>query len=183
MVYQPLQVIALSTRLGGQNLRRWVILHLHVYPTYDTKRRLIMRFQSWSFEECGVLLHCHYFQLHYYPVFLCLLRSPTAYEAPFSIATTPKCRVGAAPFSELLHFTLDTYLIIWVLSKEHQEPFSSLWYDSTWDWTPVSPANTLPIRLMGRSSSTETDINTWLAKHEQLSIGYRSYESQTWLIK
>ena len=34
-------------------------------------------------------------------------------KAPFSIATTPRCRwEGATPFSELLHFTLDTYLLL-----------------------------------------------------------------------
>ena len=33
-------------------------------------------------------------------------------KVPFSIATTPRCREGATPFPELLHFTLDTYLIM-----------------------------------------------------------------------
>ena len=32
--------------------------------------------------------------------------------ASFSIATTPRCRESATRFPELLHFTLDTYLII-----------------------------------------------------------------------
>ena len=27
----------------------------------------MVRFQLWSFRECGVLLHCHYFQVHSYP--------------------------------------------------------------------------------------------------------------------
>ena len=31
-------------------------------------------------------------------------------KAPFSIATTPRCREGATPFPGLLHFTLGTYL-------------------------------------------------------------------------
>ena len=34
-----------------------------------------------------------------------------------------------------------------------------------------------------RVSSTETDINTRVVKARQLSIGYRSYGSQTWPIK
>ena len=42
-------------------------------------------------------------------------------------------------FPRLLHFTLDTYLILLSVKlggiKYH---FLSLWYDSTWDWTPVS---------------------------------------------
>ena len=33
-------------------------------------------------------------------------------KAPFSIATTLKCREGATPFPELLHFTLDPYLVM-----------------------------------------------------------------------
>ena len=52
-------------------------------------------------------------------------------KAPFSIATTP--------FPVKLHFTLDMYFIMlsvkWGCIKYH---FLSLWYDSTWDWTPVS---------------------------------------------
>ena len=33
-------------------------------------------------------------------------------KAPFSIATTLRCTEGATPFPELLHFTLNTYLIL-----------------------------------------------------------------------
>ena len=60
-------------------------------------------------------------------------------NAPFSLATTPRCRVGATPFPGLLHFTLDAYLIM--LSDKQgsiKYHFLSLWYDSTWDWTQVS---------------------------------------------
>ena len=50
-------------------------------------------------------------------------------------------REGATPFSGLLHFTLDPYLIMLSVKqggiKYH---FLSLWYDSTWDWTQVSQA-------------------------------------------
>ena len=45
---------------------------------------------------------------------------------------------GVTPFPGLLQFTLDTDLIILSVKqggiKYH---FLSLWYDSTWDWTPV----------------------------------------------
>ena len=55
---------------------------------------------------------------------------------------------GATPFTGLLHFTLDPYLIMLSVKqggiKYH---FLSLWYDSTWDWTPVSRAETKPERL------------------------------------
>ena len=56
-------------------------------------------------------------------------------KAPFSIATTPRCSGGGfTPFPGLLHFTLDTYLIMLSVKqggiKYH---FMSLWYDSTWD--------------------------------------------------
>ena len=60
-------------------------------------------------------------------------------KAHFSIATTPRCRGGRYFFPGLLHFTLDPYLIMQSVKqggiKYH---FLSLWYDSTWDWTPVS---------------------------------------------
>ena len=58
-------------------------------------------------------------------------------KASFSIATTPGC----TPSTRLLHFTLDTYLIMLNVKqggiKYH---FLSLWYDVTWDWTLVSQA-------------------------------------------
>ena len=50
-------------------------------------------------------------------------------KAPFSIATTPRCREGTSPFPGLLHFTLVTYLILLSVSKE----ISSTIYDTTWD--------------------------------------------------
>ena len=56
-------------------------------------------------------------------------------KAPFSIGVGE----GALPFPWLLHFTLNPYLLMQSVKqggiKYH---FLSLWYDSTWDWTPVS---------------------------------------------
>ncbi len=55
-------------------------------------------------------------------------------KAPFSIATTPRCRGGRYSFPGLFNFTLDLYLIMLSVKqggiKYH---FLSLWYDSTWD--------------------------------------------------
>ena len=61
-------------------------------------------------------------------------------KAPFSIATTPRCRGGGnTPFSGLLHFTLDPYLIMLSVKQGSiKYHFLSFWYDSTWDWTQVS---------------------------------------------
>ena len=71
-------------------------------------------------------------------------------KAPFSLATTPICWEGATPIPGLPHFTLDTYLIMLSVKQGGiKYNFLSLWYDSTWDWTPVSPA-TLPTRSMDR---------------------------------
>ena len=45
----------------------------NVWPRHDTPptcvldmtlNHLMLRFQSWNFEECGVPLHCHYSQVH-----------------------------------------------------------------------------------------------------------------------
>ena len=61
----------------------------------------------------------------------------------FSIGTTLRWRggKGPTPFSGLLHFTLDMYLMLLSVKqggiKYH---FLNLWYDSTLDWTPVSLA-------------------------------------------
>ena len=56
-------------------------------------------------------------------------------KAPFSIATTARCREGSAtPCPGLFHFTIDPYLIMLNVKeggiKYH---FLSLWYDSTYD--------------------------------------------------
>ena len=62
-------------------------------------------------------------------------------KAPFSIATTPRCRGGNFSFSGLLYFTLILTLQCWVFSKEvPSNIFLSLWYDPTWEWTLVSRA-------------------------------------------
>ena len=61
-------------------------------------------------------------------------------KAPFSIATTPSCvGEGATPFPGFLHFTLDPYFIMLSVKQGGiKYQFLSLWYDLTWDWTPVS---------------------------------------------
>ena len=53
-------------------------------------------------------------------------------KAPFPIATKP--------FPGLLHFTLDTYLILLSI-KKGGTIFLSVWYDATWDWTQLSQTN------------------------------------------
>ena len=55
-------------------------------------------------------------------------------KVSFSIATTQRSREGCYFIPGLLHFTLDTYLIM--LSIRHgsiKYHFLSLWYDSTGD--------------------------------------------------
>ena len=45
----------------------------------------------------------------------------------------------ATPFAWLLHFTLETYLIMLsVKQRGIKNHFLSLWYDSSWDWTPLN---------------------------------------------
>ena len=52
-------------------------------------------------------------------------------KAPFSIATTPRCRGGRYSFTPLLHFTLDTYLILLSVKqrgiKYHFKVFGKVW--------------------------------------------------------
>ena len=62
-------------------------------------------------------------------------------KAPFSIATTRRCRGGRYSFPGLLYFTLDPYLIMLSVKQgDIKYHFLSLWYDATWDWTHVSRA-------------------------------------------
>ena len=44
-------------------------------------------------------------------------------------------------FPRLLHFTLDTYLIMLSVKQGGiKYNFLSFWYEAIWDWTPVSQA-------------------------------------------
>ena len=59
-------------------------------------------------------------------------------RAPFTIASTQSVGEGVTFFHELLHFTLDPYLImLGVKQWDIEYRFLSLWYDSTWDKTEV----------------------------------------------
>ena len=55
-------------------------------------------------------------------------------KAPFLISITPRCRIGHYTFPGLLHFTLDSYLIMLSVKQGNiKYHFLSLWYDSTCD--------------------------------------------------
>ena len=83
------------------------------------------------------------------------------------IATTPRCRVGRSSFPWITPFTLDLYLITLsvkqVTIKYH---FLSLWYDSTWDWTPVS--------------RTTGDHSDQIYKHKWRHLLCNSYPRRKW---
>ena len=87
-------------------------------------------------------------------------------KAPFSIASTPRCREGYYSFPELLHFTLDTYLITLSVKQDGiKYHFLSLWYDSTWDWTPVS-------WIIGKSrDELIRDVLLWIPSHGRAKAG------------
>ena len=61
-------------------------------------------------------------------------RSRGRTEAPFSIATTPRCRGGCYFFPWIAPLTFDLYLIM-LNAKQRgiKYHFLNLWYDSTWD--------------------------------------------------
>ena len=62
-------------------------------------------------------------------------------KAPFSIATTQRSWGGYYSFPSIAPLTLDLYLIILCVKQRGiKYHFLNLWYDSTWDWTPVSQA-------------------------------------------
>ena len=65
--------------------------------------------------------------------------------APFSVATIPRRTGGRYSFpwiAPLYPWYIPYNAECW--ARRHQVPFFSLWYDSTWDWTPVSQTITLP---------------------------------------
>ena len=77
-------------------------------------------------------------------------------KAPFSIATTPMW--GGGRYST----PLIAPLYAWSpQARRHQVPFLSLWYDATWDWTPVfrALANTLLIRPKDPTPNTNSNNN------------------------
>ena len=62
-------------------------------------------------------------------------------KAPFSIATTPRCRGGRYFFPWIAPLYPWYVPVCWVLSKAVSSTiFLSLWYESTWDWNQVSRA-------------------------------------------
>ena len=62
-------------------------------------------------------------------------------KAPFTIATTPRCRGGcyAFPWIALL-YPWSVPIMLCVKQGGIKYHLLSLWYDSTWDWTQVSRA-------------------------------------------
>ena len=57
-------------------------------------------------------------------------------KAPFSIASTPRNREGASPFSGLLHFTLDSYRIMLSVKLrgiKYQFFESLVWFDQEFE--------------------------------------------------
>ena len=66
-------------------------------------------------------------------------------NAPFSIATTLRCKKGHYSFPWIVSLTLDPYFIMLSVKQGGiQYHFLSLWYDSTWDWTLVSGGTLSP---------------------------------------
>ena len=60
-------------------------------------------------------------------------------KAPFSIATSPTCRGGCYSIPWIAPIYPWPYLKM-LSAKQGRIKYHSLslWYDSTWDWTPVS---------------------------------------------
>ena len=78
-------------------------------------------------------------------------RSRGQLEAPFSIAATRDVGEGDAPFPGLLHFTLDTYLILLIIKQDSIKYHFWVFGMNRPDIEPRSPgplANTLLISLV-----------------------------------
>ena len=81
--------------------------------------------------------------IYYLCVFVCIyIKLATLVKAnlkaPFSVVHWG-IGEGATLFPGLLHFTLDPFLIMLSFKQSGiKYQFLSPWYNSTWDWTPVS---------------------------------------------
>ena len=92
-------------------------------------------------------------------------------KAPFSIATTMRCRGGCYSFPWIASLILNLYLIMLSVKQGGiNHHFLSLWYDSTWDWTLVS-------RTIGEQSNHYANgAVKFVVKGElNLSIQWRKY--------
>ena len=97
-------------------------------------------------------------------------------KVTFSNATTPRCREVCYLFPELLHFTLDTYLIMLSVKQgDIKYHFLRLWYDSP-GIEPRSPRPYVLMHLLTRFyqlqlvSTTVYNVNaSWYTRCELLS--------------
>ena len=79
-------------------------------------------------------------------------------KAPFLIATTPRCWGGrySIPWIALLY----PYLIMLSVKQGGiKYQFLSFWYDSTWDWTPVSRTTGEHFHTFRKNISFIEDLN------------------------
>ena len=60
-------------------------------------------------------------------------------KAPFSVATTPRCRGGRSFFPWITPlYPWYNLILLSVKQGGIKYYFKSFWYDATWDWTQVS---------------------------------------------
>ena len=85
-------------------------------------------------------------------------------KAPFSIATTPMFKGGHYSFPWIAPLYPDTYLIMLSIKQgDIKYYFLTLWYNSTWDWTPVfwaigEHSTTRSLELSSSCRAISTDI-------------------------
>ena len=146
----------------------WMTIYIYIYNSWNIdcdpgfhgvfcKTTIIRQLRRWKIEKykkvqtkivgilfmcgCKCMWVCAYACMFYSKVVKLATIVEGDPKAPFLIATTPRCRGGRYSFPGLLYFTLDLYLIMLSVKqggiKYH---FLSLWYDLTWDCTPVSRA-------------------------------------------
>ena len=77
-------------------------------------------------------------------------------KGSFFISYYPKEKDnGTTPLLALFHFTLDPYLIMLSVKQGGVKYyFLSLWYDLTWDWTPLFRVIWGTLYSLGQSAST-----------------------------
>ena len=94
-------------------------------------------------------------------------------KAPFSVATTPRCKGGRYSFSSMAPLIVDPYLIMLSVKEEITKyDFLCVWYNTTWTESQFSGSleNTLPTRQMSRFVVGKC-VNVWMRQRFTNSQG------------
>ena len=110
----------------------------------DGKRESGNSVRSVWLDDIYIYIYIYVYILIYIYIYIYKIKLVTIVEGDmkvlFLLAIHWGLGEGATPFLELFHFTLYPHFIMLSVKQGGIVPFLSLWYDMTWDRTPVSLA-------------------------------------------